>query len=73
MNEGSSKKKPSLCRTFVLCLVLGAQLSAATLIAQWNAAGWTAHDLVVIVMAVFSGLAWMMFVREEDQRSNGAG
>ena len=73
MNNDIPKKKPSMCRKFVMCLVLGAQLSAASLIAQWNAAGWTIHDVVVIANAVFSGLAWWFFLRDEDRRSNGAG
>lgn len=70
MEREPSKKKRHWSRLSVLCLVFGAQVSAVTSMEHPTVAGWSVHDVVVVVNAFLAGAAWLAFVSEEDRRSD---
>lgn len=70
MEREPSKQKRHWSRLSVLCLVLGAQVSALTSMEHPTAAGWSVHDVVVVVNAFVAGAVWLAFVIEEERRSD---
>ena len=71
MEKDPSKRKRHWSRLAVLCLVLGAQVSAVTTLMEHpTLAGWSVHDVVVVVNAFLAGAAWLAFVSEEDRHSD---
>ena len=72
MEKDSSKQRRQWSRLSVLCLVFGAQVSALTSMDHPTAAGWSVHDVVVVVNAFLAGAAWLAFVSEEDRRSDSS-
>lgn len=70
MEKDRSKQRRHWSRLSVLCLVLGSQVSALTSMENPSAAGWSVHDVVVVVNAFVAGAVWLAFVIEEDRQSD---